>query len=225
MGGLGYPGSTLVGSPNQFITATEVNLIRSGTNNLVTGTTSISATLYNMMLHGSAVLPPEMSPGPTATPDYSKCWHCHTHTNGTVTSYAGGKFHASLTNYSATPGGTVSPFPQPTSQCADCHSQMRPTGIVLKAGSDLQPMDHNAAFIGGGDAAGMDCSACHHNPGVAWADGLPAQAPLFHANIGAAGWMAALVEARGEGRCPEGTRLLLAAVGGGMSWAAAVLQC
>jgi len=46
-----------------------------------------------------------------------------------------------------------------------------------------------------------------------------------HANIGAAGWMAALVEARAEGRCPEGTRLLLAAVGGGMSWAAAVLQC
>lgn len=46
-----------------------------------------------------------------------------------------------------------------------------------------------------------------------------------HANIGAAGWMAALVEARAEGRCPPGTRLLLAAVGGGMSWAAAVLQC
>ncbi len=36
-----------------------------------------------------------------------------------------------------------------------------------------------------------------------------------HANIGAAGWMAALVEAREEGRCPSGTRLLLASVGGG----------
>jgi 3-oxoacyl-[acyl-carrier-protein] synthase-3 len=46
-----------------------------------------------------------------------------------------------------------------------------------------------------------------------------------HANIGAAGWMAALVEARAEGRCPRGTRLLIAAVGGGMSWAAAVLRC
>ena len=46
-----------------------------------------------------------------------------------------------------------------------------------------------------------------------------------HANIGAAGWMAALVEARAEGRCPPGARLLLAAVGGGMSWAAAVLRC
>jgi 3-oxoacyl-[acyl-carrier-protein] synthase III len=46
-----------------------------------------------------------------------------------------------------------------------------------------------------------------------------------HANIGAAGWMAALVEARKEGLCPPGTRLLLASVGGGMSWAAAVLRC
>lgn len=46
-----------------------------------------------------------------------------------------------------------------------------------------------------------------------------------HANIGSAGWIAALVEARAEGRCPPGTRLAVAAVGGGLSWAAAVLQC
>jgi len=46
-----------------------------------------------------------------------------------------------------------------------------------------------------------------------------------HANVGAAGWMVALVEARAAGRCPPGTRLLCAAVGGGMSWAAAVLTC
>ncbi len=46
-----------------------------------------------------------------------------------------------------------------------------------------------------------------------------------HANIGAAGWLVALVEARAEGRVPPGTRLALAAVGGGMSWAAAVLTC
>jgi 3-oxoacyl-[acyl-carrier-protein] synthase-3 len=46
-----------------------------------------------------------------------------------------------------------------------------------------------------------------------------------HANVGAAGWMVALAEARAEGRCPAGTRLLCAAVGGGMSWAAAVLTC
>ncbi len=183
-GGLAYPGSTLVGSRNQFITVTETSLNRSGT--LVTSTTSISATLYNMMLHDSTALPAALNAGPTASPDYSKCWHCHTNTGGTVTSYADGKFHSSLTNYSATPGGTIQPLPQPTRQCTDCHSQMRPTGIVMKTGSDLQPMDHNAAFVGGANAAAMDCSSCHHNPGVSWADGLPAQAPLFHANIAAA---------------------------------------
>ena len=46
-----------------------------------------------------------------------------------------------------------------------------------------------------------------------------------HANIGSAGWIAALAEARAAGRCPRGTLLGLAAVGGGMSWAAAVLKC
>ena len=191
-GGIGYPGSTLVGSPNQFITVTQASLNRSGT--LVTGTSSISATFYNMMLHVSTVLPAALNAGPTSAPDYTKCWHCHTNTSGTVTSYADGKYHSALTSYSATPGGAVTPFPQPTSQCNDCHAQMRPSGIVMKAGSDLQPMDHNAMFtapatIGGvsvSGAAAMDCSSCHRNPGVTWADGLPAQAPLFHANIGAA---------------------------------------
>lgn len=46
-----------------------------------------------------------------------------------------------------------------------------------------------------------------------------------HANIGAAGWLVALVEARAAGRCPKGARALVASVGGGMSWAAAVLTC
>ena len=183
-GGVGYPGSTLVGSVNQFITVTEVGLNRSGT--LITGTSSITATLYNMMLHDSAGVPAVMAPGPTATPDYTTCWHCHTNNNGTVTSYAEGKFHASLTNYAATPGGPVTPLPQPTTGCNDCHAQMRPTGIVMKGGSDLQPMDHNALFTNGSGAAALDCSTCHHNPGVTWSDGLPAQAPLFHANIGTA---------------------------------------
>jgi 3-oxoacyl-[acyl-carrier-protein] synthase-3 len=45
-----------------------------------------------------------------------------------------------------------------------------------------------------------------------------------HANIGVAGWMAALVEARAENRIRPGMNVLLAAVGGGMSWAAAVLR-
>jgi len=191
-GGVGYPGSTPVGSPNQFITVTEVNLNRTGS--LVSSSSSISATLYNMMLHVSAALPPELNAGPTATPDYTKCWHCHTNTNGTVTSYANGVYHSALSNYSATPGGAITPLPQPTSLCTDCHVQMRPTGIVMKAGSDLQPMDHNVTFaapvtIGGVSVTGVtgiECAVCHHNPGVSWADGLPAQSPLFHANIGAA---------------------------------------
>jgi 3-oxoacyl-[acyl-carrier-protein] synthase-3 len=46
-----------------------------------------------------------------------------------------------------------------------------------------------------------------------------------HANIGVAGWPVALVEARAEGRLRPGGRVALAAVGGGMSWAAAVLTC
>jgi 3-oxoacyl-[acyl-carrier-protein] synthase-3 len=45
-----------------------------------------------------------------------------------------------------------------------------------------------------------------------------------HANVGVAAWMAALVEARAEGRIGRGARVAVAAVGGGMSWAAAVLR-
>lgn len=44
-----------------------------------------------------------------------------------------------------------------------------------------------------------------------------------HANVGAAGVLGALVEARADGRLRPGGRALLAVVGGGMSWAAAVL--
>jgi 3-oxoacyl-[acyl-carrier-protein] synthase-3 len=46
-----------------------------------------------------------------------------------------------------------------------------------------------------------------------------------HANVGAAGWMVAFAEARAEGRLPRGATALVAAVGGGMSWGAAVLAC
>jgi 3-oxoacyl-[acyl-carrier-protein] synthase-3 len=44
-----------------------------------------------------------------------------------------------------------------------------------------------------------------------------------HANVGSAGWLVALAEARAEGRLARGARALVASVGGGMSWAAAVL--
>jgi 3-oxoacyl-[acyl-carrier-protein] synthase-3 len=45
-----------------------------------------------------------------------------------------------------------------------------------------------------------------------------------HANVGAAGCIVALVEARAEGKLPRGTKALLSAVGGGMSWGALVLE-
>jgi hypothetical protein len=187
-GGEAYPGDTLIGSPSQFVTVTEIDLQRSGPNNLVTGTTSTSATLWNQMLHVSTAVRPEVSPGAAATPDYTKCWHCHTSTGTTVTSFANGQFHPALAGYSATPGGTPTPLPQPTSQCLDCHAQMRPAGIVERAASILLPMDHNALFtsaviIGGVSVtgvAGIECAVCHKNPGNTWTDGI------FHANIGTA---------------------------------------
>jgi len=189
-GGESYPGATPIGSPSQFVTVIEIDLHRSGTNNLVTSTTSRSATLLTEMLHVSTAIPLAMYPGPANNPDYNTCWHCHTSSPGTttVTSFANGQFHSALTTYSATPGGTQTALPQPTTQCLDCHAQMRPAGIVEKAASDLQPMDHNALFtsavtIGGVSVtgvAGIECAVCHRSPGNTWTDGS------FHAKIGAA---------------------------------------
>ena len=59
--------------------------------------------------------------------------------------------------------------------------------------------------------------------------GIPPQRTFVnvprHANIGAAGWVVAFAEARREVRMKRGARVLVAAVGGGMSWGAAVLSC
>ena len=182
-GAISYPGSTLVGS--QYGTINEIDLLRTGA--LVTGMSTTTTTLYKGMLHIATALPAQLNAGPAGNPDNTKCWHCHTNTNGNVTSFAGGELHASFTNYAATPGGTVTPLPQPT-RCIECHAQMRPPGIVEKAGSDLQAMDHNAAFaapanIGGSSVTNVgqvECAVCHHSPGNTWSDGA------FHANIGAA---------------------------------------
>lgn len=63
---------------------------------------------------------------------------------------------------------------------------------------------------------------------VAAAFGIPSDKAFVnvhrHANVGAAGWLVALAEARAEGRVGPGATVLLAAVGGGMSWAAAVVR-
>ena len=188
-GAQGYPGDKLVAAPNQFATITELSLVRASAQGLVTGMTSIQETLYNAMLHTSPQVPAALSPGPAGAPDFTTCWHCHVHDGaGTVTRYADARFHDALSGYAATVGGPVTPLPQPTGQCADCHDLMRPTGIVELAASDLQPMDHAALFTGpftiGGQTvsgvAGLDCSACHARPTVAWSDGR------FHAKIGVA---------------------------------------
>jgi hypothetical protein len=188
-GGLSYPGASLASSTDQFINVDETRLIRGGTPmNMVLGTTTVTDTIYNGMSHVSPVLPASLSAGPTSAPDNSKCWHCHTNNNGTVTAFRNGQYHAALTSYRASPNGAVAPFAQPTARCADCHAAMTPDGIVEKGGSSLWPMDHAAVFatpvvVAGQTVPGVaqiDCSVCHKSPGATWADGT------FHPNVGSA---------------------------------------
>jgi hypothetical protein len=188
-GGVTYPGSVFVASLTQSLTLQQTRLNRGGPNNLVTSTTATNATYYNGMSHTSAVLPAALNAGPPGAPDNTKCWHCHTNDAGTVTNFSNGVYHSALTNYRATVGGALAPFPQPTTGCNDCHAQMRPTDVVLRAANDLLPMDHNAAFtatvnIGGtntNNANGLDCSRCHQTAaGTTWADGV------YHARIATA---------------------------------------
>jgi hypothetical protein len=189
-GGQQYPGPTLISSSDQFIIVSSLQLNRSGPNNLVTSTTTTQVTLYNAMLHTSAVLRPELNAGPPPG-DQTKCWHCHTSMSGTtsVISFLNGQFHPSLAAYQDTPDAGAQDLGQPTSRCADCHSNMWPPNIVQSMGSDLQPMDHSATFkttvsIGGAmvtKVSQLDCSTCHNvaAAGMSWSGGV------FHAKIGA----------------------------------------
>ena len=146
-GGLSYPGSTFAGSDDQFINVTETTLKRDGTAaNTVLSATTVTDTIYNGMLHASTILPASLAAGPTNAPDNTKCWHCHTNTNGVVTVFRNGLYHDALTNFRASPSGAVASFAQPTSQCSDCHVIMMPDGIVELNGSDLWPMDHTAVL-------------------------------------------------------------------------------
>ena len=200
-GGVGYPADTLAASQSQYITLTETTLNPSPPS-LVTSTSSITTKLNNAMLHhraqwtcakdgtrtctvdadctvvGGQCLATVLDAGDAAHEDTSKCALCHTVSSpGVIT--GPGQFHSVL---------TTSGFQQPAINCFDCHQQMRPTGIVEKAASDLQPMDHNAVFnapvtingVSVGGVAAMDCSDCHASPGNTWSDGL------FHKNIAAA---------------------------------------
>ncbi|HET6147127.1 MAG TPA: hypothetical protein VFH68_06310, partial [Polyangia bacterium] len=184
-GGQGYPGSSFSSSSDQSIQSTGIVLQRTTPTGMVTGTTTVTETIYNGMLHISSVIPAQLAAGPTNAPDNSKCWHCHTSNNGVVTAYKNGQYHASLASYRATPSSPLAPFPQPTAQCTDCHSSMMPSGIVEKGGSTLWPMDHRTVFntpitVAGKTASrvsDIDCSNCHKSPGNTWADGI------FHANL------------------------------------------
>src|SRR5207237_406871 len=144
-GGVRYPGSMLAGSPTQFIKVTEVNLNRTGS--LVTSTSSISATLYNMMLHISTALPPALNAGPTATPDLTKCWHCHHNTGNTRADGNPAQsplFHANI-------GSAV---PQ---DCNTCHYPL----LADAAKSDLTNGTRYTMKHRSGQITFQTCQTCH----------------------------------------------------------------
>lgn len=181
-GGQTYPGARLISTPGQSVHLQSTTLNRTGP--LVTSMTTVTANLPNAFLHTSAAIPAAISAGSASAPDLTSCWHCHTSTGTTVTAFANGRFHASLTNFRTAPAAAVTPLAQPTG-CLDCHSGMRPPNVVSKtdAGTPwLLPMDHAATFTGGSVAgvAAMDCASCHRTPGqgpTQWSDGK------FHSNL------------------------------------------
>lgn len=61
------------------------------------------------------------------------------------------------------------------------------------------------------------CALVGIDPKRLWSAGVPR-----HGNIGAAGWIAGLAQARAEGMLTPGQTVLSASVGGGMSWGAAL---
>lgn len=166
-GGVRYPGPNLIASSDQFVRVTSFSL-RRGANGLINAAVPSQVTLYNSMLHTSSQLPPGLDAG--AAGDPSVCWHCHTSVPGTdvVTSFAGGLLHASIANFRRTPDAGITPLAQP-SQCDDCHSNMRPPGLVENG--LLRPMDHALSAA--------DCSLCHTSPGGGW------DAGVFHSKASA----------------------------------------
>jgi hypothetical protein len=185
-GGQSFPGSQPVGFPGERIELETHTLDYSAAGDFVTGTTKTWQSCYDVMIHTSPIVPPELRPSPAGVPDYGTCWHCHYHRNGKVVRYPMGKFHYALDIYTATPDGPPTPLPQPTQGCRDCHEATRPTGIV--GPTSLQPMNHEVGFespttVAGAPVTGvkdMDCSTCHHNPGGGFSDGR------FHGNTATA---------------------------------------
>jgi NapC/NirT cytochrome c family, N-terminal region len=200
-GGVSYPGHVLAGSTFKTVSLTEITLVKSGA--LVTGMTSATSTLVNQMMHDSTQVPDPFNMGPSTTSTkYSAgfCWRCHSappptpagsayQPTGTITTYSQGDFHDALNATVTSTGTPLTGAAQPTS-CADCHTAMRPAGIVQLAGSDFAPMDHTATWPSATitTSAGktipnttgvpsLDCFNCHRTSlGGQWSDGI------FHAN-------------------------------------------
>jgi hypothetical protein len=131
----------------------------------------------DVMIHTAFTVPAEVQSGPADNPDYDKCWHCHHNQNGLVTMFPPGKFHVSLRQYRSTPGATITPLAQPTSNCETCHAVTRPAGLLGR--SPVRPMDHGSTFASPAVVAGrlvagvrdLDCSVCHEDPWGLFRDG------------------------------------------------------
>ena len=185
-GGQSFPGSTPVMFPGEHLELQTTTLELSGASNLVTGATLAWEDLHEYMIHTSTAIPPELRPAPAGAPDYGRCWHCHYNKNAVVTRFPMGKFHPSLAQFGVTPDAPITPLPQPTQGCKECHAAGQPTGIVAR--STLQPMQHGIIFaspatVAGGSAAGvkdLDCSTCHADPMGVFSDGI------FHGNTASA---------------------------------------
>lgn len=169
-GGQSYPGSTPVGFPGERLELVSTTLTLSPTNDFVASATERFEEVRDLMIHTAAMVPAEVRPGPADAPDYGKCWHCHASRNGVVWLFPQGKFHFALEQYRVTPDGPITPLPQPTQNCKECHAATLPTGLVGR--SSLRPMQHAIEFaapvvVGGVAATGvrdLDCSVCHKEP-------------------------------------------------------------
>jgi hypothetical protein len=184
-GGQSFPGSVPVGFPGEHIELQTTTITLSTTSDFVTGATVAWENVRDFMIHTAAAIPPELRPAPAGAPDYGRCWHCHYNKDGVVTRFPAGKFHPALAQYTLTPDAPVTPLPQPSQGCLECHTATRPTGVVAR--STLQPMDHGIELIALTPVAGvpaksakdLECSTCHGDAMGVFSDGI------FHGSIGA----------------------------------------
>jgi hypothetical protein len=185
-GGQSYPGAVEVGFPYERIELQATTLNRSSGSDFVTSATVAWQDLPDKMVHTAAAVPPELRPGPVDAPDYGKCWHCHGNGSGVIKMFRMGKFHMALDQYAVTADAPMTPLPQPTGGCKECHAATQPIGIVSR--STLRPMDHaielaSPVTVNGVTAAGvkdMECSTCHFDPSSIFAGAT------FHASLAAA---------------------------------------